>query len=1046
MANKRIEDQGNTVNFDQINELRERNRVLEDQNNLFQMITSIGRDLISVHDEQGGILFVSVASVDMLGYKPDELVGKSPNEWIHKADMPRVKEHQENILAGRGGDQMVVFRMKHRSGSWVWLETVASVFTSGSGERRLLASTRNVDRNMKDSQSPDKAREIQYATERLSRSGSFTLDLRKGEVYWSEGLYDLTGRSRKDGPYSKEDLKKRMSEGDFTKLIRLLQEVADSRQTLKGEFKLTPKTKAPLFLDCEVHTDPYNPEDRSKILGIVRDKTDLHRIQVSLSRSEEKFRHIFETFPDGILLSRYHTGQIIDFNPAFLRISGYHAGEIHNRSSVELTLFRDNEVRKEFFRVLGEGKTLENKELQLRGKNGKTIDVLVSSTILNLDGDPLLLSVIRDVSAIKEVERKLKRTNRRLMASEEKFSAFVSLSPDGIMMTDEKGLIQEWNSSMERLTGIPSADAVGSPYLDVLKKIHRFTIGKAPDSTLLREEIDHLLRSGESSHRGKESYERFIPGTGHLHIENYTFPIKSDKGYRIGQISRDITEQKEFERNVLLYRDIYLNNEDGIAILDVNGCYSEINPAHTEILGYKPEELAGKSPAIFLGDKLFAEIFKVYDYQSAFEGELTAKRKNGREIFIDFILFQVVSDNIPVCIVSVIRDITDRKKAEKEIIEARWAAEEADSLKTAFLSNMSHEIRTPMNAILGFSGLLENENIPLEKRKKYVEYINKNGENLLHLIDDIIDISKIESNQIKIRKSTCNLHDIVEDIYASMAKVMSREGKSRVRLVKNYADSAIWTFTDGHRLRQIMVNLIHNAIKFTDEGYIEVGYHVQGREILFYVKDTGIGIPAELKDSIFERFRKLENVKKKLYGGAGLGLAISRQLINLLGGKIWVESDIGKGTTFYFSLPHISGIKPGNGEVNAQRKDSGMIWPGKNIMIVEDDPFSFELISEYLSDTQTEYHHVSDGREAVKFFTDHKEIDLILMDIRLPGMNGYEATRLIKAVDPSVPVIAQSAFAMEEDRRMARENGCDEFLTKPLSRQELFRMLDKYLV
>ncbi len=433
-----------------------------------------------------------------------------------------------------------------------------------------------------------------------------------------------------------------------------------------------------------------------------------------------------------------------------------------------------------------------NKELTIRNKHGQKLNVLVSSALLSIDDHKLMLSVLRDVTELKKVEKDLKTSNSRLRASEEKFTTFIGHSPDGIMMTDEQGIIQEWNHSMERLTGIASTEAWGSALNDVLTKVYRYTIGDVPDLALKKERYSAFFHSGDAGLiRLKESREVFIPESGRLFIEIYTFPIMTERGGRIGQIVRDITEQKEFERNVLLYRDIFMNNEDGIAILDLHGRYTEFNPAHKEILGYSHGDLIGKTPGVFLGDKLFGEIFKVYDYQKAFEGELNASRKNGKKIFIDFILFPVLSGDNPVQIIAIIRDISERKKSERQLIEARRAAEEADSLKTAFLSNMSHEIRTPMNSIIGFSGLLERPGLSEEKRNKYIGYINKNGDNLLHLIDDIIDITKIESNQVKIQKSACNLHEMAEELLNTMSRVLQQEGKTSLELIPKFPECRI---------------------------------------------------------------------------------------------------------------------------------------------------------------------------------------------------------------------------------------------------------------
>ena len=893
-----------------------------------------------------------------------------------------------------------------------------------------------------------KVREIMTATEKLSRSGSFTFNFKSGEIFWSEGLYELSQRPRQEGPLKESELRKVMSEKEYLKLNYLLQRAITTMHPVKGEFRVVMKKQPPIFLEIEVHRDPFFNVDDPKVVGIVRDKTDLYRIQLSLASSEEKFRHIFHTIPDALVVSDYDSGIITDFNAAFLDLTKYSAEEVRNHGSVELKLFHDLADRKNFFASLMEGHNLINKELTLKTKYGHEVDVLVSSTLISIDNKSQMLSIVRDVSEMKRVERDLKNSNASLLYSEEKFTSFLDHSPDGIMLTDEQGVIQEWNFSMERLTGILSSAAKGSALMDILSEVQRYSIGQVPDLKVMETWVSTFFQTGDTELIPlKESREVLIPGTGRFYLENYSFPIKTASGYRIGRITRDITEEKNFERNVLLFRDIFMNNEDGIAIMDQKGRYTEQNPAHEAILGYSRDDLNGKSPAIFLGEKLFDEIYKVFDYQKGFEGELNVSGKNGKEIFIDFILFPVLSGDIPVYIISIVRDISDRKKAEKKVVEARRAAEEADALKTAFLANMSHEIRTPMNAIIGFSGLLDKQGLTDEKKKKYIEYINKNGENLLHLIDDIIDISRIESNQIKIQKALCDLHEITEDIYTSMSRVMKKDGKTSVRLIRNYDASELWTYTDGFRLRQVLVNLVHNALKFTDTGSVEIGYHYSSKEknVLFHVKDTGIGIPAERIESIFERFRKLENMKRKIYGGAGLGLAISKQLINLLGGRIWVESDVGRGTTFYFILPLVQAAKEGPHGHNPNQQSLPGKWTGKTILLVEDDPYVYELITEYLADTGIGYEHVVDGREAVKVISDRKEIDLVIMNMQIPGMNGYEATRLIKTINPAVPVIAQKDLAIDEDRRMAVEAGCDDLLAKPIEKANLLEIIEKHL-
>lgn len=511
--------------------------------------------------------------------------------------------------------------------------------------------------------------------------------------------------------------------------------------------------------------------------------------------------------------------------------------------------------------------------------------------------------------------------------------------------------------------------------------------------------------------------------------------------------SRKVIPQAVTSSKKTVYQEVFRNADDGIAILDSNALYLEQNKSHLDLLGYPDEELLGKSPDHFLGKELFREIFKVLTFQGVFTGEFQVSTRAQNKIYVD-ISFSLlpVSENKE-RIVCVVRDISERKEAEKKAMEAIRKAEEADMMKSAFLSNMSHEIRTPMNAIVGFSNLLLSSSLEEEKREKYVQFINKNGENLLHLIDDIIDISKIESDQIKIEISTCNLSELMEEVYASILEVKAREGKDYLGLKQKFPDSDFFIRTDCYRLRQVLLNLLNNAVKYTLSGHIEFGFRLeQKNKLLFFVKDTGPGIPGNLKELIFERFRRIESQSTKLMKGAGLGLAISRQLVNLLGGKIWVESEPGLGSVFYFTIPYLSGHKS---DIETQKSFTGkaslLPWSQNTILVAEDDYFSFELIHEYLCKSGIKIVHATTGEEAVKAALTGPGIDIVLMDIRMPVLNGYEATRQIKKIRPELPVIAQSAYTMDEDRKNALSAGCDEFLSKPVDRELFFNALRKYL-
>lgn len=635
------------------------------------------------------------------------------------------------------------------------------------------------------------------------------------------------------------------------------------------------------------------------------------------------------------------------------------------------------------------------------------------------------------------------------VGSESTFNSFLNNSPSGIAISDENGLFRIWNNRMVALTGISDKLALGKDYKTILNLINQFNIGNADESLRIVEDMLNSIRPDDpETLSAKHKLNLHFPEKGRVDLENILFSFKTQYGRQQACFVNDITEQRKFEEDILLYKMIFENNLDGIAILDLDQNYILSNKAHSSITGYSSEEIIAKKPSLFLGEKLFYEIYKVYDYQKLFEGELKGISRSKSELILDYVLFPVYSENVHLCTIEIIRDISFRKKAEKQVFDAMRKAELADKLKTAFLSNMSHEIRTPMNAILGFSTLLENPDISVDKSLKYINYISKSGKYLLHIIDDIIDIAKIESNQLRIKKSIGSLSALMNNLFLTLARMKEKEGKKTVELRKSFEKNHdLRIYTDFHRLEQILLNLNYNAIKFTNEGFIECGYRINEakKEILFFCKDTGIGIPKEKLDHIFERFNKVEYSKSKIYSGAGLGLAISSQLVYLLGGNIWVESELNSGSCFYFTIPYIEMEDTEELPVDLLETDKKINWIDKKILIVEDDLFNFELLNELLSETNVEIFHASDGRQALSMFSDTENIDLVLMDIQLPGINGLEATKLILEINPNVPIIAQSAYAMNEDRELALSAGCKDFTPKPIGKKMLFKILREYL-
>ncbi len=390
-----------------------------------------------------------------------------------------------------------------------------------------------------------------------------------------------------------------------------------------------------------------------------------------------------------------------------------------------------------------------------------------------------------------------------------------------------------------------------------------------------------------------------------------------------------------------------------------------------------------------------------------------------------------------------------RDEAEKKLQKEKERAEESDHLKSAFLANMSHEIRTPMNAILGFTELLTmpDSEVTPEEKENFIKLINNSGNNLLQLIDDIIDISKIEAGQLKISKKNCNINSLLTDTWQSFLEIRKHKGKENVdiRINENVSEQNITIKTDPLRLNQVFINLIDNALKFTEDGFIEFGYEFKSnQELLFYVKDTGLGMDHNKKDLAFTRFTKIEDNSSRLYRGAGLGLAISKSIVELLGGKIWVESTPDVGSTFYFTLP-FDQVENNENIRKVVNLDETYNWHEKTILIAEDEPANFIYIEEVLKITNAKILKAVNGKEAVDIISQNNKVDIIIMDIKMPVMDGYEATRRIKELRKDIPVISQSAYAMPGDIDKGLESGMNDYLIKPVKPKVLLSILNKHL-
>jgi PAS domain S-box-containing protein len=425
-----------------------------------------------------------------------------------------------------------------------------------------------------------------------------------------------------------------------------------------------------------------------------------------------------------------------------------------------------------------------------------------------------------------------------------------------------------------------------------------------------------------------------------------------------------------------------------------------------------------------------------------------AVRKDGRQFPVSVYSDNIVKEGKIDGRRGIIIDITDKINYIKSLQQETSKARTSDELKSSFLANMSHEIRTPMNSIIGFSNLLASEHIPDLQKKDFVHYIRTSSEILLNLVDDIIDIAKIEAGELKIVKKECELYSLVQEILTMSQEVKKKFNKHELDLVfkPEPGRQELYMKTDPFRLRQILINLITNAIKFTEKGSVEFGFSVRDeRSLEFYVKDTGVGLSRTELDVIFERFKRTRRSEEKNIVGTGLGLAISRNLVQLMGGEMWVDSVQGAGTTFTFTLPYLKITQLPDRDENLWRESNAYNWTGAGILIVEDDPVSHAFLKELFQHTGADLYHAADGLEAVNQFRKIKNIDLVIMDIRLPEMDGYEATRIIRSLNSNIPVIAQTAFAMSDDKEKMKQAGFDDYVSKPIDINQLLSMVHRWI-
>jgi two-component system, chemotaxis family, CheB/CheR fusion protein len=610
------------------------------------------------------------------------------------------------------------------------------------------------------------------------------------------------------------------------------------------------------------------------------------------------------------------------------------------------------------------------------------------------------------------------------------------------LIIDDEGLPADYeyvyfNHAYEQMTGMKASFLEGHTAIEIFGYI---------DPAALRK-YGEVAISGNPQH-----YERFIENSQKYYKYNVFSP---EKDY-FAVIISDITRQKKNELNLRAseekFRELAENIQEiywlwaGDKLLYVSPAYEKIWGCPVRALYENPDSFTDH---IHPDDKeSFLLKYRNFEISGHFDEEYRILRPDGQIRWIWARYFPVMNEKgVMYRYAGVAQDITARKEAERELIIARDKARESDKLKSAFLANMSHEIRTPMNGILGLAQFLKDASLDQTERDSYIDIINESGKLLMNIINDIIDIAKIESGQINLSLSDCHVDEILGNLLTLYKARAGGDGKAALEIsFEKKAQHDLIILTDGFRLQQVLVNLIGNAYKYTERGFIRFGYEIRGEEIEFYVSDSGIGIPEEKHQHIFERFTQVDYSSTRLYGGTGLGLAICKGLLELLGGSIWLKSAPGAGSEFRFKIPYRKSEHSASHTRSAEPEAAPVFdWKEHTALVAEDDDINYKVLEIFLRKTGISLVRVKNGNDAVEYFSSSKSAALVLMDIQLPGMDGYTATRKIKKMLPDMPVIIQTAHALVEERKRCMEAGADDFITKPVEAPALLKAMAAFL-
>ena len=832
---------------------------------------------------QGKFIEVNNAMVEMLGYasKEELLAIDIKTELYFHAD------DRESIILQEQNEEIGIFRLKKKDGSGIWVEDHGwySLDTNGEilfheGILRDVTNRKIAEEELRESEERFK---MLYEKAPV---GYQSLDEKWYLVDVNQTWLEMTG-------YQKDEVVGCWF-GDFLTpeyVIVVQKKLANFKKSGKihSELELLKKDGSTIFVHLEGRIGHSTDGKFKQTYCVLSDVTERRKAEKAIADERILLRTLIDNIPDPIYV-KDTLGRKLISNKADLELLGLHdEKDAIGKTDVELISAEfARESSRDDLAVITTGIPIVNKIEYITNPKGNARCISTTKISLKNDSNEIigLVGVGRDITTQKQSEQKIIQLSKG-----------IEQGPASIVITDISGNIEYVNSKFTEISGYA---------LDEIKGQNPKILQSGYTSAREYMKLWNTISSGNEFHAELQNRKK----NGELYWESVLIsPIRDEAGKIINYmaIKEDITNRKKTDLEILKLSVAIEQNPASVVITDTYGVIEYVNKKFEAVTGYPSQELIGKIIRILkpghTSDEVYLEIWNNLFAGKIWKGEHQNRTKN-KEIYWESVLISPIKnqeDKITNFVV-LSENISERKKMEEDLVTAKEKAEESDRLKSAFLANMSHEIRTPLNSILGFSDLLTAPDLDANSRRDFANLINSSGNNLLSIINDILDISKIEAGQITLMKNEFSAYKLISEIQKEYSYKASSKG-IELRLKHNTSAQELIIKSDEARIKQVLINFVGNALKFTDSGYIEIGIDLVEKSIQFYVKDTGIGIPEEFHDKIFDRFRQVETAQTRKYGGNGLGLAITKNLAELLGGRIWLESEPNIGSIFYFSLP-----------------------------------------------------------------------------------------------------------------------------------------------